>query len=82
MLPAQALGIAVSSMAGQNIGAGDWKRVSRITRAGLLLNLTIMVSIAAVVVVCAEPAIRLFIHDGEAVSFAVSTSVGVHEVAG
>ena len=29
MLPAQALGTAVNSMAGQNIGAGRWDRVHR-----------------------------------------------------
>ena len=33
-MPAMALGAAVSAMAAQNIGAGRWDRVSRITRAG------------------------------------------------
>ncbi|MDT1064315.1 MATE family efflux transporter [Paracoccus sp. CPCC 101403] len=37
-MPAMALGAAVSAMAAQNIGAGRWDRVSRITRVGIALN--------------------------------------------
>lgn len=37
-MPALAIGAAVSAMAAQNIGAGRWDRVGRITRAGLILN--------------------------------------------
>jgi len=37
-MPALALGAAVSSMAAQNIGAGQWQRVSDIARHGLLFN--------------------------------------------
>lgn len=69
MLPAQALGIAVSSMAGQNIGVRNWGRVSRITRVALIYNLAIMIVIALVMVVFADQAVRLFIQDPEAVSF-------------
>lgn len=72
MLPAQALGIAVSSMAGQNIGVRNWARVSAITRVGLLVNLTIMLAIAALIVIFTEQAVRLFIQDDEAVAFAVT----------
>ncbi|MBF6842349.1 MATE family efflux transporter, partial [Acinetobacter baumannii] len=32
MLPAMALGTAVNSMAGQNIGVGNWSRVKKIAR--------------------------------------------------
>src|SRR5699024_357810 len=35
MLPAHALGTAVSSMAGQNIGINDWERVKRIAKYGV-----------------------------------------------
>jgi putative MATE family efflux protein len=35
-MPAMALGAAVSAMAAQNIGAGLWDRVSRITRVGIV----------------------------------------------
>jgi putative MATE family efflux protein len=38
-MPATALSMAVSTMVAQNIGAGHWDRVSRITAAGLWCNL-------------------------------------------
>lgn len=72
MLPAQALGIAVSAMAGQNIGAGDWLRVGAIARVSLVVNLAVMVAIALVLVLLAEPAVRLFVRDDEAVAFATT----------
>lgn len=72
MLPAQALGISVASMAGQNIGNRNWDRVGQIARVAVLYNLMIMFSIALVVVIVAEPAIRLFIREPEAVAFATS----------
>jgi len=69
MLPAQALGIAASSMAGQNIGTRNWARVGRIARVGVLYNLAIMVTIALVIVVLARPAVGLFLDDPDAVEF-------------
>jgi putative MATE family efflux protein len=69
MVPAQALGIAVSSMAGQNIGAGKWSRVSRISREAVLLNVAVMASIGLLIVLVAEHAIGLFIDEPEAVAF-------------
>lgn len=70
MVPAQALGIAASSMAGQNIGGRNWPRVAKISRVAVLYNLAIMVAIAAIVALLAEPAVRLFLADDEAVAFA------------
>ncbi|GIQ68784.1 hypothetical protein XYCOK13_16080 [Xylanibacillus composti] len=52
MLPAQALGTAVNSMAGQNIGIRRWERVSRIARYGVLYNLFLMLAIAVVIFFC------------------------------
>ncbi|MBV9526876.1 MATE family efflux transporter [Sphingomonas sp.] len=40
-MPAMALGAAVSAMAAQNIGAGRWDRVGRITRLGIIQTLAI-----------------------------------------
>jgi putative MATE family efflux protein len=40
-MPAMALGAAVSAMAAQNIGAGLWQRVGRITRVGIVQTLVI-----------------------------------------
>lgn len=69
MLPAMALGTAVNSMAGQNIGVGNWKRVRQIAKVSALYNFAIMISIALVVMVVAEFAIKFFIQDQQAVDF-------------
>ena len=69
MLPAQALGTAVNSMAGQNIGAAKWERVGRITKYGFFFNLGAMLFMAALLFLLAEPAVRLFIREPEAVEF-------------
>lgn len=69
MIPAQALGLAANSMAGQNIGAKQWHRVRQIAGYGLLLNLGMMVLVALLVVLLAEWGIRLFISENEAISF-------------
>lgn len=69
MLPAHALGTSVSSMAGQNIGVGNWNRVKRISKYGVLYNLSIMGVLAIFVVFFAEYGVRLFIQDEEAVAF-------------
>ena len=69
MLPAQAIGMAVNSMAGQNIGAGKWDRVHRIAFIGFLYNLVIMFVIAGIVVAFARFGIGLFIDEVDAVNF-------------
>lgn len=38
-MPAMAVGAAVSSMVAQNIGAGKWDRVTRVTRDGIMISL-------------------------------------------
>jgi Na+-driven multidrug efflux pump len=44
-----AVGASVSSMAGQNVGAGKWDRVERIALSGLALSLAVTGSIAVVI---------------------------------
>lgn len=69
MLPAFALGTAVNSMAGQNIGARNWSRVKSIAKYGVLYNFSIMVAIGIVLLLFAEYGIKLFIREEEAVAF-------------
>ena len=69
MLPASALGTAVNSMAGQNIGAYEWDRVRKIGLYGVLYNLAIMFSIAVVVFLSARYGIQMLIREEEAVRF-------------
>lgn len=69
LLPAHALGTAVTSMAGQNIGTGNWQRIEKIARYGVRYNLLIMFSIGIFMVLFAEFGIKLFIRDEAAVAF-------------
>lgn len=69
LLPAVALGTAVTAMAGQNIGAGHWPRITQITRAGILYNTSIMLALASVLFIWAEPLVRMFIQDEASVVF-------------
>ncbi|MBC5635524.1 MATE family efflux transporter [Ornithinibacillus sp. BX22] len=70
MLPAHALGTAVGSMAGQNIGVKNWERVNKIARYGVVYNFAVMVAVGLLVVLFAEYAVRLFIQEEDAVQFA------------
>jgi len=69
MLPAHALGTAVSSMAGQNIGVRNWGRVKQLAKYGVLYNFAVMLLIGVIVVIFAEYGVRLFIREEAAVAF-------------
>lgn len=69
LLPAHALSTAVNSMAGQNIGTKNWRRVSQIAKYSILTNLSVMFTIAVMVVFFAEWGVRLFINDPKAIQF-------------
>lgn len=69
MLPAGALGTAVSSMAGQNIGIRNWKRVSSITKSALMYNFSIMILMGFCVFFFGEYGVKIFVKEKEAVRF-------------
>ncbi|MEK4306507.1 MATE family efflux transporter [Oceanobacillus sp. M60] len=69
MLPAHALSIAISSMAGQNIGAQNWGRVREVAKFGVIYNFLIMLFIGIIVAIFAEYGVRLFIQDEASVQF-------------
>ena len=60
-MPAMALGAAVSAMAAQNIGAGRWDRVSRITRAGVIYNLALTGALIAALTLADRTVLALFL---------------------
>jgi len=60
-MPAMAVGAAVSAMAAQNIGAGRWDRVARITRDGLLINTALTGVIVAVALLLDRHVLGLFL---------------------
>ncbi len=45
-MPTMAIGASVSSMAGQNVGAGNWDRVSKIARSGVISGLVVTGALA------------------------------------
>ncbi len=69
MLPALTLGSAINSMAGQNIGAQLWGRVSDITKSGLQLIAVVSLALSTIVFFSAEWAVAMFVQDPETVAF-------------
>src|SRR6185503_17016683 len=53
-MPAMAIGAAATSMAAQNVGAGNWDRVERSAHAGILINVLLTGSLL-VLVYLADP---------------------------
>ena len=64
-MPAMAVGAAVSAMAAQNIGAGQWDRVDRITRAGLRMNLLLTGVLVLAVTLLDRHVLWLFLGNEE-----------------
>jgi putative MATE family efflux protein len=59
-MPAMALGAAVSAMAAQNIGAGKWDRVGRITGVGVVQSLVITGALIVLLTVADRSVLALF----------------------
>ena len=59
-MPAMALGAAVSAMAAQNIGAGLWDRVGRITRVGIVQTLIITAAMIVALTLADRTVLALF----------------------
>ena len=63
-MPAMAIGAAVSAMAAQNIGAGRWDRVSRITGAGIGYNVAITGAVIVFALLFDHQILSLFLPAG------------------
>jgi putative MATE family efflux protein len=61
-MPAMALGAAVSAMSAQNIGAGRWDRVSKITRTGVLFNFVMTGALILLLTIADKAALGLFLR--------------------
>jgi Na+-driven multidrug efflux pump len=62
-MPAMAMGAAVSAMAAQNVGAGRWDRISRITGFGIGYQLAITGAMVSVMLIFHEALLALFLGD-------------------
>jgi putative MATE family efflux protein len=63
-MPAMSLGAAVSAMVAQNIGAGNWSRVSQITRTGIVFNVLMTGTLVVLLTLVDRHAMMLFLGDG------------------
>lgn len=63
-MPAMAIGGAVTSMAAQNIGAGNWGRVHRITWIGVLFNIVLTGAIVLLIYAFNRQTVGLFLPEG------------------
>jgi putative MATE family efflux protein len=63
-MPAMAISAAVSAMAAQNIGAGNWHRVGRVTRWGIIFNLLITGAMVTLLILIDRQAVELFLGHG------------------
>jgi len=63
-MPAFAVGMAVSAMAAQNVGARKWDRVKSIARVGVVYSVLLTGSIVLVIEILDTHAFRLFLPEG------------------
>lgn len=70
-MPALAIGAAVSAMAAQNIGAGKWDRVGKITQGGIITNLVMTAVLITLLISFDRLLLSLFLDpEGEAMALA------------
>jgi putative MATE family efflux protein len=72
-MPSFAIGMAVSSMVAQNIGARKWDRVSATARVGVLYQLLLTTSLVVLIEILNTRALGLFLPPGSA-----ALSIAVH----
>jgi len=63
-MPAFAVGMAVSAMTAQNVGAGKWERVTRIARVGVLYSVTLTGTIVLAIELLNTTVFGLFLPAG------------------
>ena len=77
-MPAFAVGMAVSSMAAQNVGAQKWERVHATARHGVLFSVLVTGSVVVLLEVFSEHALGLFVPAG---SVALHTAIHLNHIA-
>jgi putative MATE family efflux protein len=63
-MPSFAIGMAVSSMVAQNIGARKWERVASTARVGVLYQLALTTSLVVLIEMLSRQALGLFLPSG------------------
>jgi putative MATE family efflux protein len=75
-MPAMALGAAVSAMAAQNIGAGLWDRVGRITKIGIVQTV-IITAVMIVALTLADRAVLALFMGGDSPALPIARHIHV-----
>ena len=65
-MPAMAIGAACSTMAAQNVGAGQWQRVDGTARAGVWCNILMTGALMAPIILLDRFVLALFLPEGSA----------------
>ena len=65
-MPAMAIGAACSSMAAQNVGAGEWGRVASTTKVGIGFNFLLTGALVIPLVLFDATTLGWFLHDAQA----------------
>lgn len=77
-MPALAIGAAVSTMVGQNIGAGRWDRVGKITMSGVGINIAMTSVLVALLYLFDRQALGLFLGTN---SVAIDIAMHINNIA-
>ncbi|MGB6117020.1 MAG: MATE family efflux transporter [Mesorhizobium sp.] len=77
-MPALAIGAGVSTMVGQNIGAGRWDRVGRIAASGIGVNVAMTSLLVVLLYLFDRHVLGLFMSDNEA---AIEVAMRVNNIA-
>jgi putative MATE family efflux protein len=77
-MPAFAVGMAVSSMAAQNVGAGKWDRVASIARVGVVYATLLTGCMAGLIEILNTTAYSLYLQDG---SVAMAAAIQINRIA-
>ncbi len=78
-MPAVAVGSAVSAMAAQNIGAGNWDRIGKVALAGVGINILMTATLILIITLAAKPLLGLFLPDGSA---AIPIAIHINHIIG
>lgn len=62
-MPAMSLGLAVSALTGQNLGAGDVKRVKEVFKWGVIMTVGITLTLSAFIVAFPKLLLSMFVQD-------------------
>ncbi|MDI6739139.1 MAG: MATE family efflux transporter [Candidatus Edwardsbacteria bacterium] len=65
IMPAMSMSMAVTALAGQNLGAGKPERVKEIFRAGVLMSLAVTAAVSLSALAAPKLLLSMFVHESE-----------------